>query len=70
VGDALGLVSRSLLHTARREAYVDAVGGAEFETCGTDEPPERGIDGIERMCLIRDDIGTQTSFESCGFCLI
>jgi arsenate-mycothiol transferase len=26
---------------------------------GTDEPSERGIDGIERMRLVRDDIATR-----------
>ena len=30
--------------------------GPRFETWITDEPSERGIDGIERMRLVRDDI--------------
>lgn len=38
------------------EAHVEPVGGTRFETWDTDEPSERGIDGIERMRLIRDDI--------------
>jgi len=38
------------------DAHVDPVPGPRFETWDTDEPSERGIDGIERMCLVRDDI--------------
>jgi arsenate-mycothiol transferase len=32
------------------------VPGTRFENWHTDEPFERGIDGIERMRLVRDDI--------------
>jgi arsenate-mycothiol transferase len=39
-----------------REAHVDEVPGTRFESWDTDEPSERGIDGIERMRLVRDDI--------------
>ena len=39
-----------------REAHVDEVPGTRFETWDTDEPSERGIDGIQRMRLVRDDI--------------
>ena len=39
-----------------REAYVDPVDGTRFENWDTIEPSERGIDGIERMRLVRDDI--------------
>jgi arsenate-mycothiol transferase len=38
------------------EADVEPVGGTRFERWITDEPSERGIDGIERMRLVRDDI--------------
>ena len=38
------------------EAKVDVVDGPRFENWDTDEPSERGIDGIERMRLVRDDI--------------
>ena len=38
------------------EAHVDPVPGPRFENWDTDEPSRRGIDGIERMRLIRDDI--------------
>ena len=42
--------------TLGREAHVDEVPGTAFETWDTDEPSERGIAGIERMRLVRDDI--------------
>lgn len=42
--------------TLGREARVDEVDGTTFENWDTDEPSERGIDGIERMRLVRDDI--------------
>ncbi|GAA3566089.1 low molecular weight phosphatase family protein [Microlunatus spumicola] len=42
--------------TLGREAHVDEVPGTTFENWDTDEPSERGIDGIERMRLVRDDI--------------
>lgn len=45
--------------TLGREAEVDVVAGPRFENWDTDEPSERGIDGIERMRLVRDDIATR-----------
>lgn len=42
--------------TLGREAHVEPVPGTEFQNWDTDEPSERGIDGIERMRLVRDDI--------------
>jgi arsenate-mycothiol transferase len=42
--------------TLGREARVDEIAGTAFENWDTDEPSERGIDGIERMRLVRDDI--------------
>ena len=45
-----------LVVTLGREAHVDEVPGTAFENWDTDEPSERGIDGIERMRLVRDDI--------------
>ena len=42
--------------TLGREAHVDEVPGTRFENWDTDEPSERGIDGLERMRLVRDDI--------------
>ncbi|MFC8044479.1 low molecular weight phosphatase family protein [Nocardia sp. NPDC057353] len=39
-----------------REAHIDPPPGTTVERWDTDEPSERGIEGIERMRLIRDDI--------------
>ena len=45
--------------TPGRDARVDPAPGTRVETWDTDEPSERGIDGIERMRLVRDDIATR-----------
>lgn len=45
--------------TLGSEAKVDEVDGPRFENWDTDEPSERGIDGIERMRLVRDDIASR-----------
>jgi arsenate-mycothiol transferase len=45
-----------LVVTLGREARVEPVAGTDFENWDTDEPSERGIDGMERMRLVRDDI--------------
>ena len=47
--------------TLGREAHVDPVAGTRFENWDTDEPSERGIDGIERMRLVRDDIAARVA---------
>ena len=47
--------------TLGREANVDPVVGTRFENWDTDEPSERGIDGIERMRLVRDDIADRVA---------
>ena len=47
--------------TLGREARVDPVPGTRFEYWDTDEPSERGIDGIERMRLVRDDIAARVA---------
>jgi arsenate-mycothiol transferase len=39
-----------------RDAQVTSVGGTPVEVWDTDEPSERGIEGAERMRLVRDDI--------------
>ncbi|MDT5328443.1 MAG: arsenate-mycothiol transferase [Mycobacterium sp.] len=44
-----------------REAQVDPVTGTRFENWDTDEPSVRGIDGIERMRLVRDDIAARVA---------
>ena len=35
--------------------------GTRFENWDTDEPSERGIGGIERMRLVRDDIADRVA---------
>ncbi|WP_237166799.1 low molecular weight phosphatase family protein [Mycolicibacterium hippocampi] len=42
-----------------REAQLEPVAGTELQNWDTDEPSERGIDGIERMRLVRDDIAVR-----------
>lgn len=54
------LVRRAdLVVTLGREARIEEVEGTRFETWETDEPSERGIDGVERMRLVRDDIAAR-----------
>jgi arsenate-mycothiol transferase len=48
-----------LVVTLGREARVDVPVGTRLENWDTDEPSERGIEGIERMRLVRDDIATR-----------
>ena len=50
------LTEVDLVVTLARDARVDA---AHVENWDTDEPSERGIDGIERMRLVRDDIAAR-----------
>jgi arsenate-mycothiol transferase len=38
------------------EAKLEPRDGTRFELWETDEPSERGIEGMERMRLVRDDI--------------
>ena len=45
-----------LVVTLGREVRLDPLPGTPVENWDTDEPSERGIDGIERMRLVRDDI--------------
>ena len=47
--------------TLGAEAQVDPIAGPRYETWETDEPSLRGIDGIERMRLVRDDIARQVA---------
>jgi arsenate-mycothiol transferase len=47
--------------TLGREAHVEPVAETRFENWDTDEPSERGIDGIERMRLVRDDIAARVA---------
>jgi arsenate-mycothiol transferase len=41
------------------EAKLEPHGTARIETWETDEPSMRGIEGMERMRLVRDDINTR-----------
>lgn len=50
--------------TLGREAHVEPLDGVRIINWDTDEPSERGIDGIERMRLVRDDI--ETRVETCA----
>ncbi len=45
-----------------RDAQVQPVDGTPVEVWDTDEPSERGIDGIDRMRLVRDDIAYRVKF--------
>ena len=50
------LRSVNVVVTLGREVQVDVPAGVDLQNWDTDEPSERGIDGIERMRLVRDDI--------------
>ncbi|BBY26348.1 low molecular weight phosphatase family protein [Mycolicibacterium sediminis] len=45
--------------TLGREARLDPLPGTRVENWDTDEPSDRGIDGLDRMRLIRDDIAAR-----------
>ncbi|GAA2057059.1 arsenate-mycothiol transferase ArsC [Williamsia deligens] len=45
--------------TLGREATVEQVAGPRYENWDTDEPSTRGIEGMERMRLVRDDIAAR-----------
>jgi arsenate-mycothiol transferase len=53
--------SVDIVVTLGREAHVEPVAGTRIENWDTDEPSERGIDGIERMRLVRDDIAARVA---------
>ena len=51
------LIRRSdLIVVLGRDAQVMPKDGTPVEVWDTDEPSERGVDGIERMRLVRDEI--------------
>ncbi len=50
------VAAADLVVTLGREAHLEPVGGTPVENWDTDEPSERGIDGLDRMRLVRDDI--------------
>lgn len=47
--------------TLGNEASVEQVDGPTYLRWDTDEPSTRGIEGIERMRLVRDDIAAKVS---------
>ena len=49
------LVTVDLVVTLGREAVVEVPPGVELRNWDTDEPSERGIEGIDRMRLVRDE---------------
>jgi arsenate-mycothiol transferase len=48
-----------LVITLASDAVVEVPAGVELRNWDTDEPSTRGIDGIERMRLVRDDINAR-----------
>lgn len=50
-----------LVVTLGREARIDPDAGVRVENWDTDEPSERGIEGIDRMRLVRDDIAARVT---------
>ncbi len=53
------LANVGLIITLGGEAVVDPVPGIEIRNWDTDEPSRRGIEGMERMRLVRDDINSR-----------
>ncbi|MHA7270253.1 arsenate-mycothiol transferase ArsC [Arthrobacter sp. HLT1-20] len=53
------LANVDLIITLGSEAVVEAVPGLEIRNWDTDEPSLRGIEGMERMRLVRDDINSR-----------
>ncbi len=50
------VAAADIVITLGREAVVQPVPGTKVVNWDTDEPSTRGIEGIERMRLVRDDI--------------
>lgn len=48
-----------LVVTLGREARLDEIPGTPVQNWDTDEPSDRGVDGLERMRLVRDDIAAR-----------
>ncbi len=53
------LMAADVVVTLGREARVDVPTGTHVENWDTDEPSDRGIEGAERMRLVRDDIAAR-----------
>ena len=54
--------------TLGRDARAPSDPGSRLENWDTDEPSERGIDGIERMRLVRDDIAARVNDLAARLC--
>ena len=50
------IATADLIVVLGRDAHVDPTDGTPVQIWDTDEPSNRGIDGIQRMRLVRDDI--------------
>ncbi|MEV0107762.1 low molecular weight phosphatase family protein [Nocardia sp. NPDC050799] len=57
--DPLLLHAVDLVVVLGREADLDIAPGVRVRRCDTDEPSRRGIEGIEGMRLVRDDIAAR-----------
>ncbi|MFI9534384.1 low molecular weight phosphatase family protein [Nocardia fusca] len=55
------LAAVDLVVVLGREARLDSAAEIEVRTWDTDEPSLRGIDGVERMRLVRDDIAARVN---------
>ncbi len=53
------VATADLVVTLGREVVVEPAGETPIVNWDTDEPSERGIEGIERMRLVRDDIAAR-----------
>ncbi|QUR69697.1 low molecular weight phosphatase family protein [Mycobacterium spongiae] len=57
-----GLIAAAdLVVVVGTSAHVDPIGETPIEVWDTDEPSLRGIEGLERMRLIRDDIAARVT---------
>jgi arsenate-mycothiol transferase len=55
------MLAADLVVVVGTSAHVTAPDGVDVEVWDTDEPSLRGIDGIDRMRLIRDDISVRVT---------
>ena len=53
------VLDADLVAARGREAQVEPVDGTPVEIWDTDEPSLRGIEGMQRMRIIRDDIAAR-----------
>ncbi|MEW9265068.1 low molecular weight phosphatase family protein [Kineococcus endophyticus] len=51
--------SADLVVVLGAEAHVEPLGDTPVEVWETDEPSARGVEGLERMRLVRDDIAAR-----------